>query len=176
MDDKIQKINQRWNEVKPKSWGKNAQNSEREMLHVFLDRDELPECMVKGTFLPEEPGPRDQFVSGVVVATNKRLVAVGGGGIQRSPTCTVLEYDAISTVTHESGMFSASIRISGPSLRARKINGVRDKKSVEPFVDHLLAKVAEQVAKAKAEKELEEEAGEQPEEAIADASSADSES
>ena len=176
MDDKIQKINQRWNEVKPKSWGKNAQSSEREMLHVFLDRDELPECMVKGTFLPEEPGPRDQFVSGVVVATNKRLVAVGGGGIQRSPTCTVLEYDAISTVTHESGMFSASIRISGPSLRARKINGVRDKKSVEPFVDHLLAKVAEQVAKAKAEKELEEEAGEQPEQAIADASSADSES
>ena len=103
------------------------------------------------------------------MATNKRLVAVGGGGIQRSPTCTVLEYNNISTVTYESGMFSASIRISGPALRARKINGVRDKKSIEPFVNHLLTKVAEQVAKAKAEKELEEETEEQPEEAIDDA-------
>ena len=177
MDDKIQKINRCWDEVKPKSWGKNAQSSEREMLHVFLDRDEFPECMVKGTFLPEEPGPRDQFVAGIVVATNKRLVAVGGGGIQRSPTCTVLEYKDISTVTHETGMFSASIRISGPALRARKINGVRDKKSVEPFVDHLLTKVAEEVAKAKAEKELAEKelAEEQSEGAITDASPADSE-
>ena len=157
MDEKIRKIDARWNEVKPKSWGKNAQNSEREMLHVFLDRDELPECMVKGTFLPEVPGPKDQFVSGIVVTTNKRLMAVGGGGIQRSPTCIVLEYKDISTATHESGMFSASIRISGPSLRARRINGVRDKKSVEPFVEHLLAKVAEQAAKAKDEAEAESE-------------------
>lgn len=160
MDEKIRKIDARWDEVKPKSWGKNGQNSEREMLHVFLDRDELPESMVKGTFLPEVPGPKDQFVSGIVATTNKRLVAVGGGGIQRSPTCIVLEYKDISTATHESGMFSASIRISGPSLRARRINGVRDKKSVEPFVEHLLAKVAEQAAKAKEEAEAREEAGE----------------
>ena len=38
MEDKIQKINDRWQEVKPKSWGRNAQSSERDMLHVFLDR------------------------------------------------------------------------------------------------------------------------------------------
>ena len=151
MEDKIQKINDRWQEVKPKSWGRNAQSSERDMLHVFLDRDELPESMVKGTFLPEQPGPKDQFISGIVVVTNKRLVAVGGEGIQRSPTCTVLEYKDISTVTHEAGRFSASIRISGPAMRARMINGVRDKKSIEPFVDHLLAKVTEQAAKAEAE-------------------------
>ncbi len=149
MEDKIQTIDSRWHEVKPKSWGKNSQSTERQMLHVFLDRDELPECMVKGTFLPEQPGPKDQFVSGIVVATNRRLMAVGGAGIQGSPTCTVLEYYDISTVTHEMGRFSGSIRISGPALRARKISGVRDKKSVEPFVEHLLAKVAEQNGKAK---------------------------
>ena len=144
MEDKIQRIDAKWNEVKPKTWGKNAQNSERQMLHVFLDRDELPESMVKGTFLPEEPRPRDQFVSGIVVATNRRLIAVGTGGIQRSPTYTVFEYKDISDVTHEEGMFSASIRISGPAMRAHKINSIRDKRTVEPFVEHLLGKVAEQ--------------------------------
>ena len=147
MNDKIRKIDACWDEVKPKSWGKNAQSSERQMLHVFLDRDELPESMVKGTFIPEEPRPKDLFVSGIVVATNMRLVAVGAGGIQRSPTCTTVEYKDISAAAHESGLLSASIHISGPTMRAHKINGIRDKKSVEPFVEHLLAQVAAHDAK-----------------------------
>ena len=151
MEDKIQKIDARWNEVKPKRWRKSAQSSERQMLHVVLQDGELPDCLIKGTFHPEAMQRNDVAVAGIVVATNIRLLAVGVGGMRGTPTFTAVEYDQIANVTHHAGRLNSKIHIADESLsRSYVIEGIRDKASVKPFVDYLLAHVKEKPSEAEA--------------------------
>ena len=78
MNTKAQRIEESWDRIKPKSWGKGTHRRKREALYDLLHDDELPERMIAGVFTGTQSG-EFILIDGVVVATNKRVLAVDRG-------------------------------------------------------------------------------------------------
>ncbi len=137
MREKTQMIDARWNAIKPPSWNEKTHQKHRQLLYEILDHDELPECVIAGTFVPDKLQPGDHVIGGIVVATARRLLAVDRGLLGKEKVIEV-GYRDIGDITHKSGMMSSSIRISGLTMRTYKIDNIMDKNSVEPFVKYVL--------------------------------------
>ncbi len=137
MSEKAHQIDLAWNAIKPDSWSEKDHRKHREILHEILDDDELPESLLKGTFVPDKLQSGDSLINGIVVATPKRLLAVSQGLLGKTKIAQ-LECQHIGDVTYKTGVMSASILISGLSMRTYKIDNILEKGSVEPFVEAIL--------------------------------------
>ena len=127
-------LDSRWNELKPLSWSDNDYQESREALYDLLERDELPEGLIAGTFRLERREAGAPIVDGIVAATGKRLLGVEKRRHGAEKVIQV-EYKDIGEVAHRSAVTGASIRISGPTMKTHEIRYIRgDSESFANFI------------------------------------------
>jgi hypothetical protein len=145
---KIQRINDSWNRIKPDGWGDKTHRRKREALYDLLDYDELPECMIAGTFKREsgaglfstEGLGSDKYadrLDGVVVATTKRVLAVDKGMFGKETVHSINYKDIGDIFSRE----KEGIIISGPTSPTYKVVNIWDDNVIEPFISSVLGHV-----------------------------------
>ncbi len=137
MNPQAQRIDESWERIKPKSWGKGTHRRKREALYDLLEYDELPECMIAGVFTTDRSASGDSiYIDGVVVATEKRLLAVDRGMLGKEQVHQI-DYKDIRDIVYE----SKSVRISGPTLGTYKIGNIFEDDVEKPFINYVLGRI-----------------------------------
>lgn len=113
---------------------------EREMLYDILEREERVESLIEGLFGPDLTnagnfGQNKSLHSGVVVATNRRILFVDKG-VLGSKEVAEMPYLSIETVSYSEGMSFAGVKITGRGTASYQIQNVH-KGMVRPFVNRV---------------------------------------
>ena len=135
MNTKAQRIEESWDRIKPKSWGKGTHRRKREALYDLLDNDELPERMIAGVFTGTRSG-EFILIDGVVVATNKRVLAVDRGMLGKEQVHQI-DYKDIRDIYHNKN----DVIVSGPTLGTYKIATIGEDNLQQPFINCVLGYV-----------------------------------
>jgi hypothetical protein len=132
LSQNVRKIDARWNAIKPKKWRENFHGGERQMLYDILDDDEDIDNLIGGTFKANT----DRFHphQGIAVATSKRVVCLAKG-LFGSGEVKEIAYRNIEGITFNTGIFMARMQITGRGMARYRIEDIREKNSVKPFVD-----------------------------------------
>ena len=125
-----QEIDDQWSGVAP--FSKTMHSGERKMLYGILDSSESVKSLVGGTFRADTD--RLHKHNGVAVATDKRVVFLDKG-ILGSTEIQEIPYRNVEAITYSTGMFAAGVRITGRGTSSFRIEDIRQKDSVRPFVD-----------------------------------------
>ena len=112
---------------------KGAFPGERKMLHDLLDGDEELGSMVGGRF--QQDTDRHSLHSGLVVATNKRVVFLDKGIL--STETMGIRYPNIESLTNSTGLLRAGVHIIGSGSSDYRIEDIREKDSVPVFVAYV---------------------------------------
>ena len=141
-----QRINDQWEAVRPRQWGTNKHNGERQMLYDLIDAGEDIECLIGGQFGPDVSQARigNTFHQGICIATSKRVLMVDKG-LLGSTEVAEMPYRNIETITYSTGMMLAGVRITGRGTASFRIEMVQ-KSEVQPFVDCVRSHLDEPLA------------------------------
>ena len=139
MNTKAQRIEESWDRIKPKSWGKGTHRRKREALYDLLDNDELPERMIAGVFTGTRSG-EFILIDGVVVATNKRVLAVDRGMLGKEQVHQI-DYKDIRDIYHNKN----DVIVSGPTLGTYKITTIGEDNLQQPFINCVLGYIDQTV-------------------------------
>ena len=105
---------------------------ERKMLYDILDSSESVKSLVGGNFRADTD--RRHRHGGVAVATGKRVIFLDKG-ILGSTEVQEISYRNVEAITYSTGMFAAGVQITGHGVSSFRIEDIRQKDSVRPFVD-----------------------------------------
>lgn len=133
-----QSIDDQWDSIKPSGMSSGAFSGERKMLYDLLDDDEQMGSMVGGRF--QQDTARHSAHSGVVVATNKRVLFIDKG-ILGSTEIMEIRYQSIESVTHSTGLMMAGVHIIGRGASDYRIENIAEKDSVPVFVTFVRAQI-----------------------------------
>ncbi len=144
---RVETIDDSWDRIKPRSWGDKTHGRKREALYDLLDYDELPECMIAGTFKREDGGglfsaeglgsdKHADRLDGVVVATNKRVLAVDKGALGNE-TVHWIDYEDIRDIFRE----KKDVIISGSQGESYKVESIWEDDVQQPFINYVLARM-----------------------------------
>ena len=130
-NSKKQRIDVRWNALKPSPWD-NRHSGERQMLYDILDAEEDIERLIGGTFRADTD--RYHKHAGVAVATSKRVIFLDKG-VFGSTEVYEMPYRSVEAITYSTGMMAAGVQITGRGAASFRIEDIYEKYSVKPFVD-----------------------------------------
>ena len=125
-----QEIDDQWFDVAP--FSKRMHIGERKMLYDILDSSESVKSLVGGTFRADTN--RLHKHNGVAIATDKRVVFLDKG-ILGSTEVQEMPYRNVEAITYSTGMLMAGVQITGRGISSFRIEDIRQKDSVRPFVD-----------------------------------------
>lgn len=130
--DKAQRIDARWENIKPRGWGKNMHSGERKMLYSILDQDEEIEGLIGGNFRADTGRLRNH--KGVAVATSRRVIFLDKG-ILGSMEVQEMPYKSMEAITYSAGMFMGGIQVTGLGMSGFRLEDIFEKDSILPFVN-----------------------------------------
>ena len=147
---KSDRIDEEWRQVNP-GWGMNRNKGERQMLYDLIESNEQLECVIGGKFAPDLKQAKfgDSLRSGIIVATNKRVVMVDKG-VFGSTEVAEMGYDSIGAITYSTGMVFGGLQITGRGSMSFRVEMVDPKDDAKRFSDcvrpHLPGQVGSQHA------------------------------
>ena len=118
----------RWEEIQPDSWKNGKHEEELGILTELIENDELLERVVESNAVVV--GSFGQILKGIVVATDRRILAVDKGKRGMYETSSIA-YSEIEKVSVESGWAGTSIEIRG--LKPHSIGKLRDDEAAKAF-------------------------------------------